>query len=103
MAWIRTAASLISFGFTLYKFFQDELQKGQPVQGGVLGPRRFAMIMISIGVIALIASTIQHRQNLKDLRNTYGVEVVPYSTSTFVAVLFSLFGIIALVAVILHL
>ena len=28
MAWIRTAASLISFGFTIYKFFDFEL-KGQ--------------------------------------------------------------------------
>ena len=29
MAWVRTATSLISFGFTIYKFFQLEL-KGQP-------------------------------------------------------------------------
>lgn len=27
MAWVRTATSLISFGFTIYKFFQ--LEKGQ--------------------------------------------------------------------------
>ena len=26
MAWVRTAASLISFGFTIYKFFQFELK-----------------------------------------------------------------------------
>ena len=27
LAWVRTAASLISFGFTIYKFFQLELGK----------------------------------------------------------------------------
>ena len=27
MAWVRTATSLISFGFTIYKFFQFELSK----------------------------------------------------------------------------
>ncbi len=26
LAWIRTATSLITFGFTVYKFFQIELQ-----------------------------------------------------------------------------
>jgi len=27
LAWVRTAASLISFGFTIYKFFQLEISK----------------------------------------------------------------------------
>ncbi len=31
MAWVRTATSLISFGFTIYKFFELELRK--PVSG----------------------------------------------------------------------
>ena len=28
MAWVRTATSLISFGFTIYKFFEFESGKG---------------------------------------------------------------------------
>src|SRR4051794_10744475 len=36
MAWVRTAASLISFGFSIYKFFQFE--KGE---GGASGIRFF--------------------------------------------------------------
>ena len=27
LAWVRTAASLISFGFTIYKFFQLEVNR----------------------------------------------------------------------------
>jgi uncharacterized membrane protein YidH (DUF202 family) len=29
MAWVRTAASLITFGFSVYKFFQFELNRTQ--------------------------------------------------------------------------
>ena len=35
LAWVRTAASLISFGFTIYKFFQLEIGKLVPI-----GPSR---------------------------------------------------------------
>ena len=48
LAWVRTSTSLISFGFTIYKFFQylRESQKVEPA--GLLGPRGFALLMISI-------------------------------------------------------
>lgn len=66
MAWIRTATSLISFGFTVYKFFQFEAGKSTPAAtGSVLSPRVFALIMIGTGLIALLLSTIEHRRNLK--------------------------------------
>ena len=31
MAWIRTAISCISFGFTIYKFFQEWRKTDQPI------------------------------------------------------------------------
>ena len=33
MAWVRTATSLISFGFTIYKFFSFEAGKNLPAAG----------------------------------------------------------------------
>ena len=63
MAWIRTATSLISFGFTVYKFFQFEEGKSTPAATGfVLSPRVFALIMIGTGLVALLLSTIEHRR-----------------------------------------
>ena len=51
MSWIRTATSLITFGFTIYKFFQLELQaENRPRLHDVIGPRQFAILMISIGL-----------------------------------------------------
>ena len=66
MAWIRTATSLISFGFTVYKFFEFEAGKSLPsATGRLLSPRVFALIMIGTGLVALLLSTIEHRRNLK--------------------------------------
>jgi putative membrane protein len=51
MAWIRTSTSLITFGFGVYKFFQFELRKTEPIDA-IIGPREFAMIMIITGLLA---------------------------------------------------
>ena len=98
MAWVRTAVSLISFGFTIYKFFQFDLEK-QQVQG-LVGPRGFGMMMISIGLGALLLSAIEHRRNLQSMRARYGH--VPRSTASVVAGLVSLLGIVALAVVTLR-
>ncbi len=99
MAWVRTSVSLISFGFTIYKFFQymREQQQTPPVHR-LLGPREFALIMISIGVISLMLATLQNWQLKKRLKEKY--HDVPYSLATMIAALISLLGILAFTAVI---
>jgi putative membrane protein len=100
MAWVRTATSLISFGFTIYKFFQFDLSRQPPRENAVIGPREFALVMITIGLVSLALSTWEHRRQLKALRNEFGA--VPYSTATVVATLVAGMGLVALVAVILR-
>jgi putative membrane protein len=100
MAWVRTAASMISFGFTIYKFFQFELGDRPVAPDHFIGPRGFALMMIGIGVASLLLSTIQHRQSMRSLRAEYGGVVVPGSTATLVAGLFSILGLIAFAAVV---
>ena len=62
MAWVRTGTSLITFGFTVYKFFQfDEAVK---LSGRMLvGPREFAMILENVNesLDALIAQVGRER------------------------------------------
>jgi inner membrane protein YidH len=100
LAWVRTSTSLISFGFTIYKFFQY-LRESQKVEAaGFLGPRGFALLMISIGVIVLVVATIQHRREMRALRAEYGQ--VPYSLATMLAGLIAGLGILGLLAVIFH-
>jgi putative membrane protein len=99
MAWVRTAVSLISFGFTIYKFFQymREQQSSEPIKR-LLGPREFALIMISIGVVSLLLATLQNWQLRKKLMERY--HYGPHSMATVLAALISLLGIMALMAII---
>jgi putative membrane protein len=71
MAWVRTATSLISFGFTIYKFFEFLREEGagtMPHADHVLGPRPFALLMILVGLGTLVLATLQHRQHMQMLR-----------------------------------
>ena len=67
MAWVRTALSMISFGFTIYKFLQV-LQDGNAVP--ILrpqAPRNLGLTLIGIGTSALIVATVQYRKQMSQL------------------------------------
>jgi putative membrane protein len=100
MAWVRTATSLITFGFTIYKFFQLEIKAAAPPVDHVIGPRGFALIMIGTGLIALTLSGVQHHQSLRLLKQLYGT--IPRSVAGPVAALVGLLGVFALIGVILR-
>ena len=103
MAWVRTATSLISFGFTIDKAFQYlEASKAGFVGDAILGARGFAIAMIGIGLGSLAIATFEHRGSMKAMRDEYGIAVVPYSMTTIVAGLIAGLGIFALFAVILR-
>ena len=99
MAWMRTSMSLISFGFTLHKFFQflrEGSQSGAPAHQ-LFGPREFALMMISIGLVMLVLATVQHRRDLQALRKQYGH--VPRSLAAMMAGLIAVLGVVGFVAV----
>lgn len=98
MAWVRTATSLITFGFSVYKFFQLERPgKGAPVQQ-VFGARDFAIVLIAIGLFSLLLATVQNWLERRDLLKEY--PQARRSIATLVAGLMSVLGILALGAVI---
>ena len=99
MSWIRTATSLITFGFTIYKFFQLEMGgSARPRISQVIGARDFAMIMIGIGLVALVLATIQNYLYRQDLRKQH--LKVPVCLSSVVGALISALGILAMLTVI---
>lgn len=99
MAWIRTAVSLISFGFTIFKFFEYLHQSGTAAERAprFLGARQFATLMIATGLVALVIATVQHRQSMRALRAAYGH--VPYSLATIMAALIGLLGVMGFISV----
>ena len=46
MAWVRTATSLISFGFTIYKVFQQLAQSLNAPPHRLLEPRGVALVLM---------------------------------------------------------
>ena len=68
MASVRTAVSLISFGFTISKFFQ-QLRQHDLVGGTGISSRRVGLWLIAIGTGYIFMTSIQHYLVRKDLRN----------------------------------
>ena len=101
MAWIRTATSMISFGFTIFKFL--EAQPGRErrftIVEQLLNARNFAMLMISVGLVGLSTAAFQHHREMAFMRARYGE--LPRSNAMMVATLVAAFGIFAFLAVVL--
>jgi putative membrane protein len=67
MAWARTSMALITFGFTIGKFFHY-LHEERPERMPLMGASTVGTLMIVIGLIALALASIQHGRALKTLR-----------------------------------
>jgi putative membrane protein len=97
MSWIRTATSLITFGFSVYKFFQIEVPR-HTAQNRLIGPREFAFALVTIGLISLILATLEYRQSIRMLGSHYASNA--RSLAVVVAAFVSLLGVLALLAMI---
>ena len=101
MAWTRTAASLITFGFAIDRFFEIQRPSGWQ-HPHFIGARQFAVMLICIGLVSLLLATLGHRRSLKEMLARYGG--VPSRTPAGVtAALVSILGIAALLASLLRL
>src|SRR5262245_35131876 len=100
MAWVRTALSLISSGFTIDKFFELQGKPCEAANHGVLGARTFALLMIGIGLTALLLATLEHQRYVATIRKRYGK--VPFSLAAFVALLVGGLGVVGFVSVLLN-
>jgi inner membrane protein YidH len=104
MAWIRTSVSLISFGFTIYKFFQylrsdTRVMPTEPL----MSPRGVALVLIGLGIGALLLATLDYRWQRTALATEYR-EYGPFrfSIPAAVATLISGLGILGFVLVLLR-
>ncbi|MBX7041892.1 MAG: DUF202 domain-containing protein [Ignavibacteria bacterium] len=91
MAWIRTAVSLVSFGFTLYKFLH-EFREAEHLErsDSVFTPRIVGMVLIALGFLGLLFAYFQYRLDMKRL-SSYANEL-PKSFTPYFAILILLFS-----------
>ena len=109
MSWIRTAVSLIGFGFAIVQFF-ERLQQMPGTQAALVpaAPKYLGLALISCGIVALIISIWQYNWTVRYLRSgsfakVAGLKEGMQSPITAVAVLLTFIGLFALSAVLLRL
>lgn len=100
MAWTRTATSLITFGFSIYKFFQIESEILHSGHEGPLGSGNFALLMIVIGLTALLIAALDNRRDVNSLKAEYPNVRFPRSRARLFSSLIAVLGFVALAAVI---
>ena len=96
-AWIRTAISLITFGFSVYKL-ADIVNPNPAARARLAGPHEFGFILVGIGFVALAMAAVEYRQSIAVLREEYGQ--APRSKSVILAGLIAAIGIFALITMI---
>jgi len=101
MAWVRTALSMIGFGFTIYKFLQviqeqDKLHLLRPQ-----APRDVGLTLTGIGTFAVIIACVQHWKYVKKLRPDQPYKL--WKDLTFiVACLIAILGLLIFASIILR-
>lgn len=104
MAWVRTGLSLISFGFTIYKFLEyarEQASASGKDLSGATSPELVGIFMVGMGVISLVFGIIENTHNVKLLTSQYNFRRTRYAL--FMAVILSIFGIFLLLTILFRL
>ncbi len=64
MSWTRTSPSMITFGFTIVKFFQYLKQKEGVVLARPNAPRNVRPLLMGFGTAMVIAAALMHMEEL---------------------------------------
>jgi putative membrane protein len=99
LAWIRTAASLITFGFSVSKFFDIARPQAQ-ASSFLIGPEQFGLILVSLGLGSLALATWEYRGAVRELALSSGGK--KQSNAVIVAGILAVVGILAFVGILLQ-
>ena len=105
-AWVRTAVSLIGFGFTIVQFFErlNSMEGFKAAKSPFLA-RYVGLILIAVGTLGLVVAIWQYQTLVQYLhsepfRDIAQVKEVPGSATVYIAVILCLVGVFAFVAVV---
>jgi putative membrane protein len=100
MAWVRTALSMIGFGFTIYKFLQVVQEQSTLPVLRPQAPRNVGLTLVSIGTFAVIIACVQHWKYIKKLRPDQPYK--PWDLTFIVACLIGFLGLLIFVSIVLR-
>lgn len=66
MAWIRTSLSMLSFGFTIYKFLDTVAQQGKLPRPH--SPQAVGLFLATLGTACMVLGTLSYWTTIKDLQ-----------------------------------
>lgn len=102
MAWIRTALSLISFGFTIYKFLQAAAKEPNVIMLRVQGPRRLGLFLIALGTASVILGSIEYFGTVKRLNKSCDYHRKPLNFSFIVGLVLGLLGLFLFITILIN-
>lgn len=101
MAWIRTALSLIGFGFGIDRIVAAIDQS----LGGAVNPIRLTRILglsfVALGTFAMLYAALDHREQLKRIQRNDLIYLHRHSPSLVVAYVLALLGTVAFVGILI--
>lgn len=95
MAWIRTSLSMLSFGFTIYKFLEGMAQTGTIKASG--SPQMIGLFLVGVGTAAIVLGTIGYWATLKELQRTEKFRI--HRPVLIMALIMSLAGVALFVSI----
>jgi putative membrane protein len=103
MAWIRTAISLIAFGFAIAKSYEyiemDEMETTGRFIDQIHAPLWFGMSFIVLGMVCILGGVIQHVKLVEQIRSgqfTYGE---PRPLAKIISLILLIIGLFALITI----
>ena len=109
MAWVRTATTLIGFGFTIVQFFERlNNMEGVDPPARPFTARYVGLVLIAAGVIALVVSAMQYRATIRylwsdDFAKIAGMGKTPGNTPIYsITIGLTVIGVLAFLAVVLR-
>jgi putative membrane protein len=101
MAWIRTAISLIGFGFAIAKSYEyiqmDEMEKTGRFIDQIHAPLWFGMSFIVLGMLCILGGVIQYAEVVKRIQSAQFTYGEPRPLAKIVALILLIIGIFALI------
>jgi putative membrane protein len=97
-AWVRTALSMIAFGFTLYKFLQVMQEQSTVPVLRPQAPRNVGLTLVGIGTFAIIVACVQHWKYVRKLRPDQPYK--PWDLAFVVAILIGLLGVLIFASIV---
>jgi len=104
MAWIRTAISLIGFGFAIAKSYEyiqmDEMEKTGRFIDQIHAPLWFGMSFIVLGMLCILGGVIQYGEVVKRIQSAQFTYEEPRPLAKIVALILLIIGIFALITIV---